>query len=164
MTGHAGPIRGLAFSPGGDRIASASDDKTVKVWDTKTGEEVITITGHTASVLGVAFSPDGKQLASTSSGDKTMRIWDSRTGEQIKVDQHSRPEVRRLAFSPDGTRLAAITYGSYLLWDTQTWELIAEVRRTIDSFVASPSVRTELSSRPRVILRKSSCGTLERAT
>lgn len=51
----------------------------------------------------------------------------SQTAEQIKIVHHPYSEVRRLAFSPDGAKLAAVTYGSYLMWDTRTWEL-AEVR------------------------------------
>lgn len=127
LNGHSEAINGLAISRDGNQIASASDDKTVKVWNTKTGEELFTITGHTGKVLGVAFDRNGERLASTSSEDRTIRICDAQSGSSIHVIEADRPEIRRLAFSPDGKQLAGICYGRYLLWDTQTWELIADV-------------------------------------
>ena len=52
-------MTGVAFSPDGRRLASASEDRTVRVWDAATGQETLTLKGHTDFVTGVAFSPDG---------------------------------------------------------------------------------------------------------
>jgi WD40 repeat protein len=76
LEGHRGPVTGLAFSPDGRRLASGSEDKTIKVWDCTTGEHLLNLSGHTGRVTGVAFSPDGKLLAS-GAGDGTVRIWDA---------------------------------------------------------------------------------------
>src|SRR5262249_10885594 len=57
LKGHAETVHGVAFSPDGKRLASGSSDRTVKVWDAATGEELITLRGHTGPVASVAFSP-----------------------------------------------------------------------------------------------------------
>ena len=67
----------VSFSPDGKRLASASNDQTVKVWDAATGQESLTLKGHTGAVVSVAFSPDGQRLASASF-DQTIKVWDAR--------------------------------------------------------------------------------------
>ena len=65
----------MAFSPDGHRLATASGDNTVRVWDADTGQPLgDPLTGHTDSVSSVAFSPDGHRLA-TASDDNTVRLW-----------------------------------------------------------------------------------------
>jgi WD40 repeat protein/serine/threonine protein kinase len=76
LRGHTGLVEGLAYTRDGRRMATASDDRTIKLWDTTTGEEVFTLRGHTAGVLCVAFSPDGRRIAS-GGWDRTVRVWDT---------------------------------------------------------------------------------------
>jgi WD40 repeat protein len=76
LRGHSGSIYGLAFTPEGKRLASASMDRTVKVWDVAQREELLTLVGHQGRVNSVAFSADGQRLVSAGH-DKTARVWDA---------------------------------------------------------------------------------------
>ena len=105
LTGHAGWVRGVAFSPDGRLLATASMDSTAKLWDPATGECVRTVTGHGAGLRGVAFSPDGRLLA-TASTDKTARLWDPATGKRLCTLVGRIAVVCGVAFSPDGRMLA----------------------------------------------------------
>ena len=75
LVGHNEAIWCVTFSPDGRRIATGGDDRTIKLWDTSTGEEVFTLRGHTSGVYTIAFSPDGRRLVSGSI-DMTARVWD----------------------------------------------------------------------------------------
>jgi WD40 repeat protein len=67
-------INSVCFSPDGKYLASAGDDKTIKIWSMESGQTVQTLMGHEDSVYHIAFSPDGMLLASSSS-DHTIKLW-----------------------------------------------------------------------------------------
>jgi WD40 repeat protein len=72
LRGHTGAVSQVAFAPGGDRLVSAGADRTVRVWDVDSGQQILTLRGHDAPVLSVRFSPDGRFLVSGGE-DQTLR-------------------------------------------------------------------------------------------
>jgi len=84
FSGHEGYVNSVSISADGKRLASGSDNETVRLWDTETGKEIQRFVGHEGSVRSVSLSADGKRLAS-GSGDKTVRLWDTETGRLLAV-------------------------------------------------------------------------------
>ena len=80
---HEAQVSCVAFAPDGKTVASASEDKTVRLWDTATGKEIHQLRGHQRWVNSVVFSPDGKMVASASA-DHTVRLWDAASGKEIR--------------------------------------------------------------------------------
>jgi WD40 repeat protein len=110
----------VEFSPDGSRLVTASYDRTAKIWDAATGEELLTLRGHTSWVWNATFSPDGRRVA-TGSRDATAKIWDAVTGEELLTLTGHTGIVTGLAFSPDGHRLATSSFdGTTRLWDLVT--------------------------------------------
>jgi WD40 repeat protein len=97
--GHTWSVTSVAFSPDGTRLALGSDDRTVKLWEVRSGEPVRTLSGHTGSIQSVAFSPDGTRLASGSL-DGIINIWDI-VSRAIKVSMVLLPGNEWLAYHPE---------------------------------------------------------------
>jgi WD40 repeat protein len=115
----------VAFSSDGRRVASAGHDGIVRLWDTTTGQDVLSMRGHLDLVGRVLFSPDGQRLASASA-DGTVRVWDASPPEEnapqgVRTLGSDDGEFFGLAFSPDGLLLASASADkSIKLWEVQT--------------------------------------------
>jgi len=116
LPAHGAEVTCVAFRPGSAWLASAGQDRAVKLWDVDTGRELATLPGYTARVYGLAFSPGGRRLASAGH-DGTVKIWDMTTTQEVLTLGRSRRSLAGVAFRPDGRQLAACTGQDLRLWD-----------------------------------------------
>src|SRR4051812_38588175 len=125
LEGHTDGVVDVACFPDGHRIVSGSHDRTLRVWDLRTGKELRRFEGQLGPVWAVAVSADGRRVASGSS-DHTARVWDVETGEQVAQLEGHTGEVRGVAFLPDGKLMTGGGDGSIRLWDVdaekQLWK------------------------------------------
>jgi hypothetical protein len=120
LSGHTNWVRWCAISPSGDTIVSASYDKTLKVWNAHTGEELQTLSGHTSGVRGCAISPAGDFIVSASD-DKTLKVWNVRTGEELRTLRGHGDWVNGCAISPSGDTIVSASGDQTLkVWDEHT--------------------------------------------
>ncbi|MBI3466717.1 MAG: protein kinase [Planctomycetes bacterium] len=128
---HTNKVRAAAFSPDGKVLATAGDDKSIRLWEVATGKRKERIP-HTAAVHGLAFSPDGKMLAS-GGADKAVTLWDVVTGEKKKTFPVARTIVW-IAFAPDGRTLATVGDKQQVpvLWDAATGKEGASLQGHMD--------------------------------
>ena len=111
LSGHAGAVTSVAFSPGGQTLVSASTDKSIKLWNAGSGQLLRTLSGDSDAVPSVAFTPNGKRIVS-GSFDRAIVVWDADSGQSLRTlraDQtyswEMPPAVWSIAISSDGTRV-----------------------------------------------------------
>src|SRR6266704_1953602 len=126
---HGENVVGIAWSPGGKRVASGSTDTTVQLWDAITGRTQLIYRGHTGSVIAVSWSPDGKRLVSASA-DATVQLWDAITGRTQLIYKGHSEVVFGVAWSPDGRRIASASRDKTVqVWDATTGATVLTYRR-----------------------------------
>jgi WD40 repeat protein/serine/threonine protein kinase len=105
LIGHHAAVTFVSWSPDGTRLATASWDRTAKVWEVAGGRELLTLQGHTSGVYFVSWSPDGQRLA-TGSMDGTAKVWEAVSGRELFTLKGHTDMVCSVVWSPDGLRLA----------------------------------------------------------
>jgi WD40 repeat protein len=147
LQGHTGRVMSAAFAPQNDGnnpvniqdsekqlaslqafgqlLATAGEDRTIKLWNVNTGQCLKTLEEHTNWIFAVAFSPNGQTLAS-GSADSTVKLWDIDTGECLKTLEGHQGQVWCVAFSPNGQILASGSEDRTVkLWDVATGQCLA---------------------------------------
>ena len=147
LKGHTHGVSSAGFSPDGSRIVTASDDNTAKVWDARSGTEVLTLRGHTTMAIpavvfspdvligdgvdgvnSAGFSPDGSLIV-TSSGDQTAKVWDARSGVEVRTLKGHTAGVTSASFSPDGARIVTASHDKTAkLWDARSGALVLTLK------------------------------------
>jgi WD40 repeat protein len=148
----------VVFSADGRRLASASADQTIRLWDPRTHRQIgRPLRGHTALVNSVAFSRDGGTLASASV-DHTVGLWDVRAHKMgSPLRGHTGP-VESVAFSPDGRALASGADDHTIrLWDRILWRSFAELQSEVCGLVGSGLSKAEWTQYAGGIPYRRSC-------
>lgn len=150
LEAHSGGISDIAWSSDSKYIATASDDKTVKIWGAEKGKMLRTLTGHTSYVFCVAFNPRSNLIVS-GSYDESVRVWEVRTGKcRHQLPAHSDP-VTAVQFNRDGSLIVSCSNDSLCrIWDTQTGQclkvLVDDVKTPVSFVRFSPNGKFILAS------------------
>ncbi|RMG13824.1 MAG: WD40 repeat domain-containing protein [Cyanobacteria bacterium J055] len=147
----------LVFTPDGKMLVGALSEMTIKLWDSKTGEVLQTLSGHRAAVRSIAITPDGQTLISGSS-DKTIKFWDLKTGRVTRTLTETYG-IQEIILSPDGQSLLSIandnefdpTDAKINLWDVKTGKLIRDFypsREVLRPIIFSQDSKTIISASP----------------
>jgi len=158
LQGHSDRVWSVAFAPqrvavSADRendsdspdaavLATGSADRTIKLWNYRTGKCLRTLPGHTSWIWSVAFSPDSQYLASTSY-DQTVKLWDVRTGKCLRTLQEHTASVVAVSFSPNGQHLATGGFDQTIkVWEVRTGKCTITLQghtNSVWSLVFSPN-------------------------
>ncbi|MDB9450641.1 protein kinase domain-containing protein [Dolichospermum circinale] len=145
LTGHSSLVWSVAYSPDGQTLASGSFDKTIKLWNIKTGNLLQTLEGHSDSVDSVAYSPNGQTLAS-GSRDSTIKLWNIKTGNLLQTLEGHSDMVLSVEYSPDGQTLASGSRDNTIkLWNVKTGNLLQTLKGhsdMVNSVAYSPDGQT----------------------
>jgi small GTP-binding protein len=128
LEGHQDAVKSVAFNPQGEMLASGSDDKTVKLWEARSGKLLRTLEGHQEWVWSVAFDPKGETLASGSQ-DKTVKIWEAQSGKLLRALEGHQDVVSSMAFDPQSGILASGSQDKTVkLWEARSGKLLRTLK------------------------------------
>ena len=123
-SGHSSRVTSVAWSPNGTHLASASYDKTIRLWNATNGQHIQTYRGHSGRVNAVAWSPDSSRFVSASD-DGSVRIWNTTSKNPLFIFNEHVGKVTAVAWSPDGSRIASAGINKVVLvWEVATGRIL----------------------------------------
>ncbi|KAK5710084.1 hypothetical protein LTR17_019197 [Elasticomyces elasticus] len=124
LEGHSREVSSVVFSADSSRLASASWDKMIKIWDASSGQCLRTLEGHSDGVSSVVFSADLSGLVSAS-WDKTVKIWDASSGQCVRTLEGHSDRVKSVVLSADSSRLASASDDQTVkIWDASSGQCL----------------------------------------
>jgi WD40 repeat protein len=149
--GHTAGVLAVALSPDGSQAASGGNDRTLRLWDLKTGKELHA--GKAAGVIrSLAYAPDGRFILSGHSGagsDNLIHLWSAEDGHEVRSYRGHSSDVTAVAFLPDGRSLVSASMdGTVRLWDVKTSKELRRMEHRGGAYdvAVSPDGRRALSA------------------
>ena len=124
LRGHEYGVNSVVFAPDGKTFASASDDRSIKLWNTDTGICLYTLQGHMGEVSSICYAPKGQRLASASY-DASLKVWNTSTGTCLFTLQGHTNIVWDICYAPDGKTFASASFdGTIKIWHATTGQCL----------------------------------------
>jgi len=137
LSGHSEAISSVQFSENGNFLASASNDKSVRIWDASDGRYISQLSGHTAGISDISWLDDSKYLA-TASDDRTVRLYDRNTTELVHIFSGHTNFVMCVDYSPSRNLLASGSFDKTVrIWDVSGRRCIHRINAHNDTVVSS---------------------------